>query len=893
MRGLGWSTTVGLLVALVALSGGAIGLTYEEVSSDVGVTFQTAGEVHPDDTDWPSFPAILGSGVCVSDLDGDGFDDLYFANMRYNPQNPATDGWIDDVNATNELYLNDDGTFTDATEGSGLANGAFGLGCSVADVNEDGHRDVYVTNLGKNALYLNTGNGTFENVTGEAGVAGPENCEGPEHPCLSTASAWADYDQDGDLDLFVGNYVDTNLTDEVRGPDNHDAQANWLFRNDGEGTFTEVGEAAGVDGDTSEEGSKTLGAVWFDANDDGYPDLYITNDGTDNEYYRNDGDGTFTERTHRAGLDDDRAGMGVTAQDYDGDADPDLFFTHYNNEANGFYENRNDGTFLDRSAEDEQVESITWVGWGTHFQDLDLDTHPDILLGNGHTEWRGTTYGQPFQAYSQIPQEDPHDPHWANASGTWGLDEIEYKVTRGLATGDLDLDGDVDAVAGNNANQTTQVLEARDADGNALTLELRQSAPNPHAIGAQIAVTVDGETTYRTVRAGSSYLSQSSLKATFGLGQASLADEVTIRWPDGETSTFTDVDASRILRVDRATGQLVHDTLAPDTELSVDGTAGENGWWTSPVTVTVDATDRGIEATSGVAETEIALGDGDWRTDASLSLDEGEHTVHHRATDETGNEAPRATTSVQVDTQPPTADHRLEGTLGQAGWYVEEPVDVVLEGEDATSGVDRLEYRRGDGDWQTYEGSVTIEDDGVHEITYRAIDEAGLVSAEHTITVRLDRTPPDLETVSPRPGDIYVADQHVASAPLGPVTVLVPPAIQGPDHEPLTVEATARDATSGLDHVQALAGSQPLDEPRTSEPFAWPWAVHEEPQGSHQLTVQARDVAGNQAEVHLPVTITSATSASLQATADQGPSIYAPTWIPGLASPGELAGAGS
>lgn len=896
------------LTALVLFAGVAGGVTYEEVSDEVGIDFQLAGEVHAEgNIDWPSFPEIMGGGACIADLDGDGYDDVYLVNQRYNEKNPATEGWIDTVDPRNELYINrGDGTFEERGAHAGVDSDAFGYGCSAADYDADGDVDLFVANFGQNEFYANQGNGTFQNVTAHAGVAG-DACG--EHRCMSTSSAWGDFDEDGNLDLYVGNYVDTTLTDRDRGPSNHEAQNNLLYRNDGDGTFTETADDVGVAGQaTDEDGSKTLGVVWLDADRDGDLDLYVANDMTENDYYENLG-GDFVERSHQVNLADRRAGMGVAAQDYDEDGYADLFFTHYAWQTNGLYWNEGDGTFEDRSGEDEHTESLPLVGWGTAFVDADRDGDLDILVANGHTEWDEDDYGQPFQAFRQDP--DPSTPdrdkEWTDASGAWGLDALEEKVTRGLAFGDLDYDGDTDMVAVNNANQTAQVLKARGVDNHHLTIELTQPGKNPNGIGARVAVTVDADTQYRFVRTGTSYLSQNSLKQGFGLGSATMADEVLVDWPDGARTKLKDVPGDQVIRVNRSTGSYVNDTIAPETSVSVDGTRGENGWWVSTVNVTVDAEDRSVTHVSGVDEVQMALEQEPWRAAEPTSLDLGVHRVHHRALDQAGNTGPRGTDVVRVDLEAPTVDHTVEGDSGKAGWYTSDTVTVSLSGSDDLSGVARFEVRLDDGPWQTSDGTLRLAENGIHDVRYRAVDRAGHVSEEDSVAVMLDHTPPETRLIDPAPGRVYVGDEPVTPHGPGPATILVASPSATPMAGLFPVRAEVSDAVSGIAHVTSLVNGDRFAE-ATGHLYTWSWNVSREASGVHEVRVEAVDVAGNTAGDAVEVVLASATEDGVGATVDHGPatpvSVYPsgatadslsvfPRWAPDRFAPALTAGRSS
>ena len=249
------ATAVGVplvVLAAIALLGQPAAAGYTDVAHALGVDVKMAGEVHDaSQPEWPAFPEIIGGGACWADFDGDGSDDLYVVNQAYNPQSPFVGAWAAAEDPHSHLFLNDgQGGFVDVSAASGADGRGFGYGCSAADYDGDGHTDLFVTGFGVSKLYHNLGNVRFEEVGAQAGI--PQEGACGEYACMSTGSAWGDYDLDGDLDLYVSNYVETTLTDHMRGPSNHVAQANWLLRNEGDGTFTEVGQDAGVAGQATD-----------------------------------------------------------------------------------------------------------------------------------------------------------------------------------------------------------------------------------------------------------------------------------------------------------------------------------------------------------------------------------------------------------------------------------------------------------------------------------------------------------------------------------------------------------------------------------------------------------------------------------------------------------------
>ncbi len=865
---------------LVSVSGASLGFQYKDVTSDVGVDFQQAGEVHDsdeDDLDWPAFPEIMGTGACFFDFNQDGYEDLYLVSQAYNDENPYTQPWADELTPTNALYENNgNGSFDDVSDQAGVASTAHDQGCAAADYNGDGWPDLAVTGFGHVHLYENNGDGTFTNVTEEAGLNLTTAC-GQSQPCWFTGAAWTDYDNDDHLDLFLYTYLESNMTDSYRSPNNSPAQYNFLLHNDGDGTFTDRAEEAGVQGRATDLlGSKSLGAIWFDHDNNGLMDLYVANDETPNEFYVNQGDGTFEDRTEEAGLADARAGMGLTAGDYDQDGYLDLYFTHYQLQNNGFYRNLGDGTFEDRSGQDGLDADLNEVGWGTAFVDLDRDTRQDLIAANGHTAWDQAENGHYAQTTlifenKPVPGGDPGQVEWQEISDNVGFAEIEQRVTRGFAYADYDLDGTVDLVQVNNANESVQILETATVDNHWLYVDLEQPGPNPDAIGARVQVTADDVTQVRQLRAGSSYLSQNTQLLDFGLDRHAHVDEVKVEWPGGDTTTVTDVATDQVIRVNRSTGAYVNDTLSPVSHLELDATPGENGWWTTPVEATVSATDRGVSHVSGVDEILYRTQGDPWRTfEDPIHLDEGTHTLERRSLDLVGNKEPPRTETVKVDTSHPSVSHEIDGDEGPDGWYGQ-GTRLILEAHDEASGVDLVEYRIGeDGDWEAYPGPVPLEQSGALEISYRAHDVAGNQAPTSTVTVKVDTQPPVLEAVTPRPGGIYAGGVELAATGHGPALILAGPGQEDGLSSQVPLRAEALDAHSGARLVEFLVDGAVVDR-SFDEPYEALWETRGVPSGVHEVQVRAWDAAGNVNTTSLQVVLLGANEASLRATIQQEP----------------------
>ncbi|MCZ6777350.1 MAG: CRTAC1 family protein [Acidobacteriota bacterium] len=487
----------------------------------------------------------MGSGVCWFDADGDLWPDLYLINSQ---PLPGHDGRGD---FRSRFYLNrGDGTFADATDRSGLAAPGYGMGCAAADVDGDGDLDLYVTAFGPNRLYLNRGDGRFD----EAGAAW-----GVDDGSWSASAAFADYDGDGDLDLYVCNYVDFTIdTHKHCGkhepgyqaychPDAYNGVSDRLYRNEG-GHFKDVTRAAGI----SNARGNGLGVVWGDYDNDGDPDLYVANDKTANFLYRNNGDGTFTDVALLSGVgygDDGQAqaGMGTDFGDYDGDGDLDLVVTNFDLESNNLYRNNGDGTFSDVALSTGVGEhSYLRVGFGAKFLDFDNDADLDLFVVNGHILDNIELYRE-ILTYQQpnLFLENDGRGKFVDRTAALGSDLQTQRVSRGLAVADYDHDGDLDLLVSRCNQEVSLYRNERGSERNWLALDLRSSGLNPFAVGARIEVRAGGSLQIGEVRAGSSYLSQSDLRLHFGLNGSSTVDSVHVRWPSGRSQDLGPLEAGR------------------------------------------------------------------------------------------------------------------------------------------------------------------------------------------------------------------------------------------------------------------------------------------------------------------------------------------------------------
>ncbi len=490
----------------------------------------------------------LGSGAAFFDYDSDGDADLYLVNGAPLP------GYTPAQIPTNVLYQNQgDGTFRDVTQKAGVGDTGYGHGCAVGDYDNDGHLDLYVTNYSENRLYRNNGDGTFTDVTAMAGVAEPK---------WSTSCAFADYDRDGYLDLYVVNYIVFSLDENpwcglkekgVRAycePDNFPAQADTLFRNNGDGTFTDVTKTSGIYNVTG----KGLGVVWGDYDNDGAPDIYVANDSTENLFYRNKGDGTFEEVGFIIGvaLSENGApenGMGTAFGDWDNDGWLDLTVTNYAEQTNTVYHNDTDGFFTDETVSTKTAHiTYPYLGWSTAFIDYNNDGYVDVFVANGHLHENLEELGQEG-TYGQrnLIFENRHDGTFAEVSEILGPGMKRMDVSRGATFADYDLDGDTD-ICITNSNTPPRLL--RNDGGNRnnwIQIDLSGRSGAAEAIGTRVTVTAGNITQIREVRSGDGYLSQRDLRLHFGLGKAVQVDSIVVRWQSGTEQTVENVSANQVI----------------------------------------------------------------------------------------------------------------------------------------------------------------------------------------------------------------------------------------------------------------------------------------------------------------------------------------------------------
>ena len=533
---------------MICLNAFAVGeqIQFIDATAAAGIQFRhqngAKGDYH--------LPEQLGAGGAFFDYDNDGDLDLYLVNSGDLP------GEGRESNVNSVLYRNNgDSTFTDVTGGAGADNkGNYGVGAACGDYDNDGHPDLYLTNFGANVLYRNNGDGSFTNVTEAAGVG---------DTMWGSSATFLDYDRDGDLDLYVVNYLQYSLNVphapcEVDGirilchPKNFDGAPDQFYRNNGDGTFTNVTEAAGFKVAEGPHSGKGLGVVAADFNNDGEADIYVANDDTPNYLYYNNGDGTFRETGLLAGCAYSfngvaQAGMGVDAGDYNGDGYLDIFVTNLSYETNALYQNNGDGTFSDVIyGAHLGDESFLFVGFGTRFFDYDNDGFLDIFIANGHIIDNIAqvtdilTYAQRNQLF-----HNNGDGTFKEVSFTSGSYFHELSVSRGAIFGDYDNDGDCDIVT-TQVNQAAKLL--RNEGGNIknwLRVKLAGVISNRAGIGARLTLTAGTQSWTQEVRAGSSIMCSNDPRCHFGLGDNSIVDRLEILWPSGIVQILERVTANQ------------------------------------------------------------------------------------------------------------------------------------------------------------------------------------------------------------------------------------------------------------------------------------------------------------------------------------------------------------
>jgi len=499
-------------------------------------------------------PETMGPGCAFIDYDNDGYPDILLINGQDWPGHPRSGA------TTLQLYHNNrDGTFTDVTRRAGLAVPMYGLGVAVGDYDNDGFDDIFVSALGQSHLFHNNGNGTFTDVTKSAGMWGPNE--------FSTSAAWVDYDRDGKLDLVVANYVQwsppTDLYCTIDGahksyctPESYKGAAVRLWHNRGGGKFEDATQKAGL----SDPTSKSLGVAILDYNGDGWPDILIANDTQPNRLYLNKRDGTFEERGVSAGIgfSEDgvaRAGMGVDAADYDRSGHASVLISNFANQMVSLYHNEGNGLFVDEAPQSELGRAtLVTLGFGCFFFDYDNDGWQDVFVADGHIEdgiervQKRVSYAEPAHLFRNLG-----GGKFTEVTAQMGKAFAAPRVARAAAYADIDNDGFLDILLTTNAGPA-YLFHNEGGSNHSLRIRLMGTKSNRDGIGAIVRVTAGSDKQWKMLRSGSSYLSQSELVLTFGLGSLTSADSVEIEWPSGQVDKLSSIASGQTVTVQEGKG---------------------------------------------------------------------------------------------------------------------------------------------------------------------------------------------------------------------------------------------------------------------------------------------------------------------------------------------------
>jgi enediyne biosynthesis protein E4 len=525
------------------------GFQFADVTAQAGINFRHNSGAYGGKL----LPETLGSGCAFLDYDADGWPDILLINSMDWPGHKRQ-------RSTLKLYRNNrNGTFTDVTKAAGLDVELYGMGVAVADYDNDGFPDIFISCVGQSRLFHNTGKGTFSDVTQKSGLLNKQG--------FSTSAVWFDCDRDGLLDLFVCNYVRWSAEHDVFcsldgknksycTPEAYRGDTCWLFHNRGDGTFEDVTSTSGIF-DTS---SKSLGVAMLDFDQDGWPDLLVANDTQPNKLYRNLHNGKFKDVAVEMGLafsneGKARAGMGVDCADFDNSGKPGIIITNFDNEMLGLY--RSNGKSFDDVAMPAGLgpASRNTLGFGCVFFDADLDGRLDLAVANGHIDdtvrnIRGNV------GYAQAPQLflNQVNAKFLEVAAELGGGFAQSKVGRGLAVADFDRDGDLDLLLTTNNGPAYLYRNDQLAGNRSIRLHLVGTKSNRDAIGATVRLYSNGQVQSRQVRSGSSYLSQSELPLTFGVGHQDEIEKITIDWPSGKTEEYPKLKSGKTYQLTESKG---------------------------------------------------------------------------------------------------------------------------------------------------------------------------------------------------------------------------------------------------------------------------------------------------------------------------------------------------
>jgi hypothetical protein len=526
-------------------------IRFTDITTPAGISFK-----HVASPEKRYIVESMSGGLALLDYDNDGDLDIYFVNSL------TVDLVKSKAKTKSDLYRNDGGgKFTEVSVKAGVSDIGWGMGVAVGDYNNDGFEDLYVTCLGPDHLLKNNGNGTFTDVTDKAGVNDPR---------WSTGASFVDYDKDGNLDLFVANYVDFDINNLPEfgqgrtcqyksipvqcGPRGLRGAGDSLYRNNGNGTFSDVSKKAGV---TDENGFYGLGVITSDFDEDGLVDIFVANDSTPNFHYKNNGDGTFKEIGFNTGTavnenGSEQGSMGVTVGDYDHDGKFDLFVTNFADEYNTLYHNDGRNSFTDLSyAAKVAAVSLPHVGWGTKFFDYDNDGWVDLFVANGHVYPQLPSYRQP-----RLLHRNNRDATFTEVSAEFGVVLTENRASRGVAFGDLDNDGDVDLVIGDLDGPPQLLRNDGGNTNNSVLIKTIGAKSNRSGIGARVKIVSGDLTQIDEVRSGDSYISQSDLRLHFGLEKRTKVDLIEVRWPSGTIDKITGVAVNKIVTIKEGQGKV-------------------------------------------------------------------------------------------------------------------------------------------------------------------------------------------------------------------------------------------------------------------------------------------------------------------------------------------------